>query len=72
VLLIHVTHYNRLMWDNGRTPTVVIEHSVALDPAIRYSGERAQGITVINEIERRGRIAGYDLLRLSWTCRGSP
>jgi glycosyltransferase involved in cell wall biosynthesis len=61
VLLVHVTHYNRLMWDNGRTPTVVIEHSVAIDPAIRYSGERAQGITVINELQRRGRIAGYDL-----------
>ena len=61
VLLVHVTHYNRLMWDAGRTPTMVIEHSVALDPAIRYSGERAQGITVINEIQRRGRIAGYDL-----------
>src|SRR5919109_1351722 len=51
VLLVHVTHYNRLMWDNRRTPTVVIEHSVAIDPAIRYSGERAQGITVINELQ---------------------
>jgi hypothetical protein len=61
VLLAHVTHYNRLMWDNGRTPTVVIEHSVGIDPGIQYSGERAQGITVINEIQRRGRIAGYDL-----------
>jgi glycosyltransferase involved in cell wall biosynthesis len=61
LLLVHVTHYNRLMWDNGRTPTVVIEHSVAIDPSIRYSGERAQGITVINELQRRGRIAGYDL-----------
>jgi glycosyltransferase involved in cell wall biosynthesis len=61
VLLVHVTHYNRLMWDAGRTPTTVIEHSVAIDPTIRYSGERAQGITVINEIQRRGRIAGYDL-----------
>jgi glycosyltransferase involved in cell wall biosynthesis len=61
VLLIHVTHYNRLMWDSGRTPTAVIEHSVAIDPALRYGGEREQGITVINEIQRRARIAGYDL-----------
>jgi glycosyltransferase involved in cell wall biosynthesis len=61
VLLVHVTHYNRLMWDNGRTPTVVIEHSVAVDPAVRYTGAREQGITVINEIQRRARIAGYDL-----------
>ncbi|HEU5098709.1 MAG TPA: glycosyltransferase [Roseiflexaceae bacterium] len=61
MLLVHVTHYNRLMWDSGRTPTIVIEHSVAVDPAIRYVGARDQGITVINEIQRRGRIAGYDL-----------
>jgi hypothetical protein len=61
VLLVHVTHFNRLMWDNGRTPTTVIEHSVAIDPAIRYQGHREQGITVINEIQRRARIAGYDL-----------
>ena len=42
--------------DNGRTPTVVIEHSVGIDPGIQYSGARSQGITVINEIQRRGRI----------------
>ena len=61
VLLIHVTHYNRLMWDNGRTPTKVIEHSVAIDPSIRYSGQLARGITVVNGMQKRPRIAGYDL-----------
>lgn len=61
VLLVHVTHYNRLMWDCGRTPTAVIEHSVAIDPSARYSGRLRRGITVINGIERRPRIAGYDL-----------
>ena len=61
VLLIHVTHYNRLMWDNGRTPTKVIEHSVAIDPSIRYSGRLARGITVANGMQKRPRIAGYDL-----------
>ncbi len=61
ILLVHVTHYNRLMWDNGRTPTTVIEHSVGLDPGIRYSGELACGITVINAMRRRPRITGYDL-----------
>lgn len=61
VLLIHVTHYNHLMWDVGRTPTVVIEHSVAIDPAIQYSGELERGITVINGMQKRPRIAGYDL-----------
>jgi glycosyltransferase involved in cell wall biosynthesis len=61
VLIVHVTHFNRLMWDNGITPTMVIEHSVAIDPAIRYQGVRAQGITVMNGMRRRPRIAGYDL-----------
>lgn len=61
VLLVHVTHYNRLMWDSRRTPTLVIEHSVAIDPAASYRGHLEQGITVINGIQRRPRIAGYDV-----------
>jgi glycosyltransferase involved in cell wall biosynthesis len=61
VLLVHVTQFNRLMWDNGETPTMVIEHSVAIDPTISYQGERAQGITVMNGMQHRARIAGYDL-----------
>jgi len=61
VLLVHVTHYNRLMWDNGRTPTLVIEHSVAIDPTITYSGQIERGITVINGMQKRPRIAGYDI-----------
>src|SRR6266516_6936188 len=61
ILLVHVTHYNRLVWDNGRTPTVVIEHSVAIDPSIRYRGKRESGITVVNGIQKRPRIAGYDI-----------
>ena len=61
VTLVHVTHYNQLMWDNGTTPTRVIEHSVAIDPTVRYSGIRSEGIFVVNELKRRGRMAGYDL-----------
>jgi glycosyltransferase involved in cell wall biosynthesis len=61
ILLVHVTHYNRLMWENGHTPTIVIEHSVALDPDICYSGRRERGITLINGIQKRPRIAGYDI-----------
>ena len=61
VLLVHVTHYNRLMWDNGKTPTMVIEHSVAIDPNLRYSGQIERGITVVNGMQKRPRIAGYDL-----------
>lgn len=61
VLLVHVTHFNRLMWDNGPLTAITVEHSVALDPAIRYTGELARGITTINLPQRRPRIAGYDL-----------
>jgi hypothetical protein len=61
VLLVHVTHYNQLMWDSGQTPTEVIEHSVAIDPSIRYSGHRERGITVVNGMQKRPRIAGYDI-----------
>jgi len=61
VLLVHVTHYNRLMWDNGRTPTVVIEHSVAMNPTVTYRGTLERGVTVINGMQKRPRITGYDL-----------
>ncbi|GCE48730.1 glycosyl transferase family 1 [Thermosporothrix hazakensis] len=63
VLLVHVTHYNHLMWDNGRTPTMVIEHSVAIDPSAHYTGEIERGITVINGMQKRPRIAGYDIFQ---------
>ena len=61
VLLVHVTYFNRLMWDNGRTPTRVIEHSVAIDPTVRYRGDLARGITIVNGMQRRPRIAGHDI-----------
>lgn len=61
MLLVHVTHYNRLMWDSGRTPTRVVEHSVAIDPGATYTGELARGITIVNGMQRRPRIAGYDI-----------
>jgi glycosyltransferase involved in cell wall biosynthesis len=61
VLLVHVTHYNHLMWDNSAAPTMVIEHSVAIDPAIEYRGDLARGITVVNGMQKRPRIAGYDI-----------
>lgn len=60
-LLVHVTQFNRLMWDNNRTPTAVIEHSVALDRSIAYSGELARGLTLVNGPRHRARIAGLDL-----------
>lgn len=60
VLLVHVTHFNHLMWDNNRTPTRVIEHGV-LDTGARYTGEINKGIVVINNIQKRGRRLGLDV-----------
>jgi hypothetical protein len=60
-LLVHVTRFNRLMWDNGSRTTHVIEHSVALDPGIAYEGTIARGISAVNGMQARPRIAGYDL-----------
>lgn len=59
--LVHVTDFNRLMWDNGRAPTRVIDHGMA-DPGPRYTGEVLRAATMINEPLRRGRTVGADLL----------
>lgn len=61
-MLVHVTRFNRLMWDNGPTPTRMVEHSVAIDPTVSWQGHRPEGITVINSMPRRGRKVGLDLL----------
>lgn len=61
VLLVHVTDFNRLMWDNGRAPTAVIGHGIA-DPGHRYSGDLPAAATMINEPVRRWRTVGTDLL----------
>lgn len=60
--LVHVTHFNRLMWDNGRTPATVIEHGVPEAEGISYSGDLARGLVVINDLPRRGRRVGADLV----------
>jgi glycosyltransferase involved in cell wall biosynthesis len=61
LLLVHVTAFNDLMWDAGRTPTVVIEHGIP-DPGQRYTGEVPSAAVVINEPLRRWRVTGTDLL----------
>ena len=40
LLLVHVTHFNDLMWDAGSTATTVVEHGI-VDPGHRYTGELA-------------------------------
>jgi hypothetical protein len=59
--VVHVTHFNDLMWDCGRAPTAVVEHGV-VDPGRRYTGELARAAVVVNEPVRRGRVTGTDLL----------
>jgi hypothetical protein len=61
LLLVHVTHFNDLMWDAGTTATTVVEHGV-VDPGHRYTGELAAAAVSINEPVRRGRVTGTDLL----------
>ena len=61
VLLVHVTHFNSLMWDNGRTPVRVIEHGVRLPDGITYSGELPSGAVVVNGMRSRGRRLGADV-----------
>lgn len=62
-LLVHVTHFNALMWDSPRTPTRVIEHGVTLLADARYRGEREAGLVVVNNLDRRGRRLGWDVYR---------
>jgi hypothetical protein len=59
--LIHVTDFNRLMWNNGAAPTQVINHGIA-DPGQWYTGEIPAAATMINEPRRRWRTVGADLL----------
>ena len=61
VTIAHVTHFNRLMWDNGTARTTVIEHGI-VDPGELYTGELARAAVVINEPVRRGRMVGTDLV----------
>jgi len=61
IALVHVTHFNSLFWDSGRSPQRVVEHGV-LDPGHRFNGELPRAVAAINEPARRGRVTGTDLL----------
>ena len=50
VLLVHVTSYNALMWDNGRQTTRVIHHGVKAAADLNYSGERQCGVVLGNKL----------------------
>ncbi|WP_152188863.1 glycosyltransferase [Georgenia satyanarayanai] len=59
--VVHVTHFNALVWDCGRAPTTVIDHGV-LDPGPLYTGEEERVGVVVNEPVRRWRVAGTDVV----------
>jgi len=64
ILLVHVTYFNQLMWDNNRTATTVVEHGVLMPDKITYNGKLEKGIVMVNNIQskKRGqRRMGYDI-----------
>jgi len=60
VLMVHVTHFNKLMWQHDHGNVRVIDHGV-LQPPVAYSGELEKGIVVINNLYQRGRKLGADI-----------
>jgi glycosyltransferase involved in cell wall biosynthesis len=62
VLIVHVTHFNSLMWDNGTCPVKVIDHGVEV-PDLPYSGDLEKGVVVINNLDERGRRLGLDIFQ---------
>ena len=62
IALVHVTHFNSLMWDSNNTPVKVIEHGVTASEA-SYTGELNKGIVVINNLPQRGRLLGFDIFQ---------
>jgi hypothetical protein len=61
VLLVHVTAFNQLMWNNRRTPTRVIEHGVIAPEGVAYNGHLDRGLVIVNNLARRGRRLGGDV-----------
>lgn len=61
VLVVHVTPFNALMWDNGDSPVRVIEHGAVVSPEVRYLGQKSRGVVVINNLRTRGRRLGCDI-----------
>jgi hypothetical protein len=60
ILMVHVTHFNQLMWNNDGVVSKVIEHGV-VDPSIHYTGVLNRGAVVINNLYDRGRRLGSDI-----------
>ncbi|HKG57518.1 MAG TPA: glycosyltransferase family 4 protein [Candidatus Limnocylindrales bacterium] len=63
VTLVHVTAFNDLMWDSGRTPTRVVEHGIVPTEGVEYGGELERGLVVVNNLDQRGRRLGLDIFQ---------
>lgn len=61
ITLVHVTHYNCLMWNNRVPNTRVIQHGIPESP-VEYNGDMAKGLVLINHIRERGRYTGWDIV----------
>lgn len=61
VMLVHCTHFNRLMWNAGKAESRTIEHGVFLINEAAATYKLNKGITAINNIATRARRAGGDL-----------
>lgn len=62
VQVVHVTHFNKLMWDNNNLDARVIMHGVP-ETAYSWNGRKEKGIVVINNLPSRGRLLGYDIFK---------
>ncbi|HEX5554104.1 MAG TPA: glycosyltransferase [Chitinophagaceae bacterium] len=60
ILLVHVTQFNKLMWDNGGDQVTVVEHGITV-PDVHYSGDLNKGAVVVNNLPKRGRRLGADI-----------
>jgi hypothetical protein len=60
IIMVHVTHFNKLMWSNENKIIQVVDHGVTV-PDVPYSGELKRGLVVINHMHQRGRKLGADI-----------
>ncbi len=62
IQLVHVNHYNALMWDNIGLDVSVIENGVP-ENRISFSGEKQAGVMVLEEFPADERVTGMDIFR---------
>ncbi|RYE19924.1 MAG: glycosyltransferase family 1 protein, partial [Sphingobacteriaceae bacterium] len=62
IQLVHVNHYNALMWDNNDLEVAIIENGVP-NSSVIFSGEKAAGIMVLEEFPADDRVTGMDIFR---------